>query len=159
MEDTVLSKTDEDFTEFLNSLTPEVSDMEVSPPSKISSSSSPGSSILRMLQDSPDSPDSIQPGSSSSSSSFGPPGYFSMERASCHSLKEDPGLSFQKDEFQKPQIHNISRAPSPGYNSLERMETVSGLTKLINKDVQVNMFLVLQTITTCHCSIELYLKL
>ena len=109
LEDTVISEDDEDFTDFLNSLTQEVPDMEVSP-SKISSGSSSGSSILRMLQDSPDSPDSIQPGSSSSFHSSSPPRYFSLERVSSHSLKEDPGLSFQKNEVQKPQIHNVPRA-------------------------------------------------
>ena len=158
LEDTVISEDDEDYAHFLNSLTQEVPDMEVSP-SKISSFSSSGSSIIRILQDSPDSPGSIQPGSSSSSNSSSPPGYFGLERASSHSLKEDRGLSIQKNEAQEPQVHNVLGVASPSYNSIERMETVSAFTELINTDVQVNKSLVFQTITTCHCSIELYLKL
>ena len=58
---------DVEYLEFLNSLLTS-KDVPLSSNKDVSTSSSSGSSVIRMLQDSPDSPDTVIPGSSSSSS-------------------------------------------------------------------------------------------
>ena len=116
----------------LFSLTTDVHNIKVSPNKQVSTSSSSGSSIVRMVQD---SPDSVLPGSSASSSS----GYSHVAGTPSCTLQEDIGLPVKVDQVQTSQNVSSTRFTQETYSNIARIQSVPGYTERINANVQVNM--------------------
>ena len=130
LEDKILPSSDnEEFMNFLNSLTKEV-DMNITQSKNISSSSSSssGSSNIRMLQHSPDSPDSVQPDTDTCRTH----GNSLLERTLSHSLKENTGFQLPDDESHQQSILRVSGSASQVDCSQQPIQALPEITTVIN---------------------------
>ena len=101
--------------EYINSLNTLLTPKDITPSSNkaLSTSSFSGSSIIRMVKDSPDSPDTVLPRSTSTSS--------------CSIVEKDEPVSLQE-----------SSASSSAFENGNVIQALPGYTTVINEDVQVS---------------------
>ena len=128
LEDNLTMAEDDEFIKFLNTLTVEVPNVQITE-SKESTSSS-GSSVLRDAQE---LPDCINYGSSPSSTSEN----LGLEGAPSLPEKENSGLSIQEDGLPLTSVVSAPESPQETVSHPGRMAMLPGFTELINTNIQV----------------------
>ena len=111
---------DNEYMDFLNTL---LTQKDITPSSikALSTSSSSGSSIIRMVKDSPDSPDTVLPRSTSASS--------------CLIVEQDEPVSLQESSQSCVLLDSASSSVFENENVIQALP---GYTTVINEDVQVS---------------------
>ena len=105
--------------EYMDFLTTLLTQKDITPSNKaLSTSSSSGSSIIRMVKDSPDSPDTVLPGSTSTSSCLIDEPVSLQESSQCCLL--------------------LDSASSSVFENGNVIQALPGYTTVINEDVQVS---------------------
>ena len=112
---------DNEYMDFLNTL---LTQKDITPSSNKALSTSSGSSIIRMVKDSPDSPDTVLPGSTSASS--------------CLIVEQDEPVSLQ--ESSQPCVL-LDSASSSVFENENVIQALPGFSTVINDDVQVSKML------------------
>ncbi|MCG8621588.1 MAG: hypothetical protein MJE68_06250, partial [Proteobacteria bacterium] len=104
------------------------------------SSISSGSSIIRMLQDSPDSPNSVMPGTTSSSTSslYRTAKNEMLEGEPQRTPPENTPVEHRLDEAPDSDIQEISATEGANTADSNPVQALPGITTLINDNIWVS---------------------